>query len=508
MPYFLGSVVVASNDDVEAVLDGQQRLVTISLLLSSIRHLLIEQKYNKANKEIDDLLTQESKGRRRDEEDQIKIRLQREDTQTYTSLIEDPTLYKTYAPKKNLLARAVQKILTDVTGKYLKIALEKGVSKKDALLLMLDKVAYYATFVKIVSPTESDAFRLFETLNDRGLALNAADLVKNKLLAQCDDSKHLDEAIGHWKSIVELVGEDELVNFLRYYWIAFHSSVRKRDLYKVFEEHLKKLNPRQAADFAKSLKYAARDYAGIINPEDSKTRWDEEVNGVLKRLLIYKARTCRPVLLICASKKPDCMLVVAKACESITVRHSIVSDLSSNELEKSYANLARKIKDGNQNIVEAVKQELSKHALTDEEFERNFSSIQTDRVTDTWRQVLIQLNEGRSTGETTVKGARSVHVEHILPRNPTNRTLKEASLDKVSANALSGMIGNLTLLSGSKNREGSNGPFSIKKDILASSEIALNKEIAEKERWGEEEIFERNKRLGQLATVVWPWPIL
>ena len=92
VPYFLGSVVVASNDDVEAVLDGQQRLVTISLLLSSIRHLLIEQKYNKANKEIDDLLTQESKGRRRDEEDQIKIRLQREDAKTYISLIEDPTL--------------------------------------------------------------------------------------------------------------------------------------------------------------------------------------------------------------------------------------------------------------------------------------------------------------------------------------------------------------------------------------------------------------------------------
>ena len=177
------------------------------------------------------------------------------------------------------------------------------------------------------------------------------------------------------------------------------------------------------------------------------------------------------------------MLSVAKACESITVRHSIVSTLSSNELEKSYARLSRAIRN-NEDITEALSRELSKHALTDEEFAHNFSQIQIDRVTDTWRQVLTQLNEELSTGETKVKDAQSVHVEHVLPRNPSKRSLTEASLDREAASELAKMIGNLTLLSSSMNREISNGPFSVKQEVLATSEIALNKEIAKQTKWG------------------------
>ena len=290
-PYFLGSVVVAGNEDTESelILDGQQRLVTISLLLASIRHLLIEQKYYGANEDIYELLVQKSKGRRRNRDNQIKIKLQKEDAEAYTSLIEDPTLCKSRELKGSLLARAVQKILTDVIGKYMKAALETGISKQEALLIMLDKVVELVMFVKITAPSESDAFRLFETLNDRGLALNAADLIKNRLLAKCSELRNLNEAVEAWRNLVEFVGEGEVVNFLRYYWIAFHGSVRKRDLYKAFEVHLRKLTPQQALIFIKDLRKAARNYNKIINPNHEKSGWDAATGAVLSRLLTYGA---------------------------------------------------------------------------------------------------------------------------------------------------------------------------------------------------------------------------
>ena len=503
LPHFLGSIVVANSEKSELVLDGQQRLATVSLLLALLRLKLQEQSSTKADI-INPFLVKISTSLK--EADQIKLKLQAEDAEAYSSLIRNPSSAKAPELKSSLLARAMQKITADVEDKYLCAAREAGTSIEEALLLMLDRVINQTTFVKIVAPSESDAFRLFETLNDRGLALNAADLVKNKILAKCSESKNLDEAVEAWRNIVELVGEDEIVNFLRYYWIAFHGNVRKKDLYKVFEGHLGKLAGQQALNFTKNLRRTARDYAKIVNPGHEKSGWNAETRTVLERLLMYAAKACRPVLLACANRKPSCMLIVAKACESITVRHSVVSDLSSNELEKSYAKLARSIVE-DQDVAEAVVRELSKHALKDEDFARNFSNLRISSKTNVWRQVLIQLNSKISTGETTIRDAMSVHMEHILPRNPSKRALEEAFLDKESADELSRMIGNLTLISGTMNRSMSNREFLAKRPDFEASEIALNKEIAQKSSWGRKEILERNERLGQLAIEVWSWPV-
>ena len=214
LPYFLGSVVVANNEGTESVLDGQQRLATVSLLLSFLKLKLQEQNSTKAGI-VDNYLMKVSTSLK--EADQIKLKLQKEDASVYNSLIKNPNAYKIQEFKGNLLARAMQKIATDVTEKYIGAAQEAGASVEEALLLMLGRVINHTTFVKIVAPSESDAFRLFETLNDRGLALNAADLIKNKLLAKCSELRNLNEAVEAWRSIVEFVGEGEVVNFLRYY---------------------------------------------------------------------------------------------------------------------------------------------------------------------------------------------------------------------------------------------------------------------------------------------------
>lgn len=508
--YFLGSIVIAIDtldSTKQLVLDGQQRLATISLMLSVLKQRLSEQKSD-ATSDIDRFLKKISFNI--GEEKKLKLKLQYGDVDIYKALVRDPELCKSREIGKHLLAQATRTIFAEVDS-YLKRAENDGVGAEKALLLMVKRIVDDTTFVKIVSPSESDAFRLFETLNDRGLALNAADLIKNKLLSKCAEKNLTSEAVNVWRDIIDFVGEEEAVDFLRYYWIAFHGNVRKRELYKVFEEHLRKLNSaQQALVFAKQIRASAKTYKHLAEPFDSKSEWTNSTGQVLNRLEIFSARSCKPVLMICAKERPNDLYTVAKACEAVTVRHTIVSRFTSNELEKSYAQFARSVRENKGTTVELLSRELSRHALTDEDFSKNFSEILVSRISDTWRQILIQLNERLSTGETSVRDAQSVHVEHILPKSPYKRALQEAGLNNLSKDevaSLTNSIGNLTLLSAPLNREISNSPFSAKLYAFRASEIALNKAIAECNTWGATEIKERSKELGSLATEVWAWPI-
>lgn len=489
-PHFLGSIVTANENGIGMILDGQQRLTSVSLLLAVIKRKLTLENSEKAGT-IDPYLMRVS--RRLREENQIKIQLQPEDAEIYRTLLKDPTKWGNQNLANSLVAKATRAIVEKV-DEYLRKAEEFSVSTEAALLSMLERTLDYTMVVKIVAPSEADAFRLFETLNDRGLALNAADLVKNKLLARCKEQKNIDEAVGIWGNIIELVGEDEVVDFLRYYWIAFHGNVRQRELYKVFENHLRTVSPSKALDLVRDLRDSARAYNQIANPSDNKPIWKQGVNEVLRRLVIYKARSCRPILLACAKHRPEDMLKVVRACEVLTVRYSIVSNLSSSELDRSYAQAARELKStSKRNVLEILETHLTRYALSNEEFERNFTGVCVTSVSETWRQILIQLNEALSTGETDVKDAKNVHVEHVFPQKPSAEALREARLSKEAGESLVCKLGNLTLLSGELNRKASNRPFSMKKASYKVSEITLNKEIADKSRWSEKEINDRGR---------------
>lgn len=268
------------------------------------------------------------------------------------------------------------------------------------------------------------------------------------------------------------------------------------------------MSPVQALNFARDLKESARFYSQITKPSQERQIWKLGVNDILERLVIYKARSCRPALLACAKHRPEDMLTVVTACETITVRYSVVSNLGSNDLERSYAQLARALKSKQKSAAEILEVHLSVHSLSDEDFSRNFSEVSISNVSEVWRQILIQLNDKLSTGETTVRDAQKVHVEHIFPQNPSTNALRESQIRyKEVGKDLSRKIGNLTLLSGDSNRKASNHAFSVKRPSFKSSEIALNKGIASAITWGEQEITERSRTLGQLATDVWPWPI-
>ncbi len=494
--YFLGSLVLARVYDGYQILDGQQRLTTITLLLSVLRHGLERLGYQDAS-----LIEQYLQAGRVGEARRPKIELQQQDMQHYRRLLRDPGTATAPDLRRIPLGRATNRISEAVHA----IVRNRGdrSTEKDVLEQMLRRLLYGVEFVRIEAPNEALAYRLFETLNDRGLPLNAADLIKNKLFAQA--GTYLEAVQEAWDTLTETIPDGEILNFLRYYWIASYRSVRKDQLYDAFGTQLRSASPHDVLLLAQGLAETAAKYQFIAEPGRDGAPWEPDTVEALQRLVYLRARSCRPALLACLRHSPDDFPWLAHACESASVRHTLVGARNPNQLDKAYAAICKELRSRDARLHAVVLEELNKWVPDDEQFTLDFAALNVSTTGAAWRVVLMRLNEILGTGETRVEGPSKVHIEHVLPRHPSRAALNEARLEAEAAEDLAASIGNLTLLSGRKNQAISNRAFTKKQEMLASSEIALNKYFAQEERWGATEIEQRADYLARLACEAWPW---
>lgn len=497
LPYFLGSVVLTKGPDADYVLDGQQRLTTVSLILAVFKHQLKKAGYAEADK-INVFLEAGKLGQKQTP----KIKLQPEDALIYARLYKNPDECNEPELKKSRLAGAVRAIMSSVDDYARKLADSQHQSLIESLEQMASRLIYEVEFVRITAPSEAAAFRLFETLNDRGLDLSAADLVKNKLFAQCGPA-YLPDVRVKWKDATDAVGESELVNFLRNFLISRGTPVRKNDLYDVLRDQIAAMKAPAVDDFAGQVRTAALLYRGLMSPSLA-TGWNSDTVESLKRLNTFRAKSSRPALLACAQVNPGGFASLVRAVEIVAVRYSIVGQLKPVVLEKAYAQMCKTLRDDPSDVAGAIRV-LGRDVPRDEDFRAVFARLDTDNITPSWRELLIGLNNSIASGETRVLGPDKVHVEHILPRNPSKAALIESSLTVEEANELAGRIGNLTLLSGTKNQSISNKAFSQKQPVFEASEIALNTSIATHTTWGRDEIEGRSNELADLAIQTWPW---
>jgi hypothetical protein len=493
--YFLGSIVLAESDEGLLVLDGQQRLTTIALTLAVFRYELLKRGDSNARYLDKNLLLQEY-----GEDNSARVVLQEADAKDFVHLIENVEDCEAREFKRTTIALAMRTIRDSVRDAL------QGHGEEDARRMlgqMTTRLLKGVEVVRITAPSEASAFLLFETLNDRGLPLNAADLIKNKLLA-CS-GEYFEETRALWGEIHDLIGAKDVITFLRHYWIAFKDSVKKDALYNSVKLSLACSKPKDVRKFVKHLREQAGVYRQLVEPEDSF--WCERGAATLRRLSVFRATTCRPLLLLCASEERNSFPSIAQLCEVATVRHTFVSQLNPSKLDRLYLALCTELRDGEHDFVGKVATAVRGILPKDRDFEANFFAYETGaKVNRSERQLLLCLNEANSTGETVVCGPGKVHVEHILPKKPSKEALEEAGLDDQEAAEYSRKLGNLTLLSGKINQSISNGPFSKKRDALASSEIAMNREVVQKSKWGSAEIDARSERFAKLALSLWPWP--
>ena len=238
--YFLGAIVLASfESNTKIVLDGQQRLTTISILLAYLRDQLKQEEY-KDSSLIDKFLTTGEMGRPKI----LKLKLQPQDNNIFEEIIKNTGNDFKLIERRSNLTKALGKIV-EVIDKIITERMNRGAGSKVSIMeYMAREIMYNLEFVVIDAPSESEAFKLFETLNDRGLALSAADLIKNRILSKALDHDR-EMVVSLWRSLDEIVGQNEITNYLRTYWIVEQEFVRKNNLYDKYREFVSKQKGRK-----------------------------------------------------------------------------------------------------------------------------------------------------------------------------------------------------------------------------------------------------------------------
>jgi Protein of unknown function DUF262/Protein of unknown function (DUF1524) len=502
LPYFLGSIVLARRDDAgddapDLVLDGQQRLTTVSLLISALIDRLKREGSSDADENKMYLFSKRVQGKKTP-----KIFLQAEDSKVFEQLIADPVRASEPKLQTSRLGLAVTKIF-ELLDEYSRSAQYKDISKPFAA--MFGRLLYQVELVCITAPSERDAFRLFETLNDRGLALSAADLIKNKLFSRCKGE--LDDAVESWGNLLLLTKDDDVVNFLRTYWIAFKGFARKRGLYDTYRDHIDRLGPTEATLFVFDLEDSAKSYKEIVAPNPSRSTWGPDAAAGLERLSTsYRSRSCRPALLAFARFAPNDFARAIRLCESIAVRYSVVGEKNPNHLERMYSEMSQMLREGGDPWSRLREFSAFAEIPSDDEFRAKLATAEIPSMTSAWREVLIHLNGVLGAGELRVDRPNRVHVEHILPQSPRASALAEAGMSPEQAARAINRLGNLTLLSSRRNQELSNRPFSEKRSVYARSDVFLTRELAGLDRWNAAEIEARSQRLADAAVVAFPHP--
>lgn len=283
--YFLGSIVVTGSvSNRFDVVDGQQRLTTVSLLIAAIKDIFELEKDHEVVTTIKTEFLASTD--RRSKEKEPKLVLNEVDNELYQELIDGipnvPSSKFTRQSHKRLLDAA------NIALKFFGNLYEQSPDGDDELHKWLDFLETNLKVIVVTAPDDSNAFIIFETLNDRGLELAISDLLKNYLFHRSGDK--IEETKNRWLSMVailESATDDPLiVTYLRHVAMSKYGLVREKELFGVIKKKIS--NKKQALTFSSELHKSARIYSALINTDhEFWADYDPKIRDCVAALRTY-----------------------------------------------------------------------------------------------------------------------------------------------------------------------------------------------------------------------------
>ena len=355
-------------------------------------------------------------------------------------------------------------------------------------------------------PDEINAYVMFETLNGRGLRTSQADLLKNYLFQKAG-SNELSEAQQKWAAMTGALEsqseEDITVTYLRHLLSTLHGPTREREVFDRVKKEISSQN--RAINFLGQLAESANDYIALLNP--SHPKWANYGDGARRSLqtLLHHMRVEQIRPLMFAVTKHFTAKETEKAfkmCVAWTVRLSIVGR-NTGVPDRQYAVRALEIGTGKITSAKLLGEAMKDIVPLDEEFQIAFAESRI--ANNNFARHLLRALETQTNAlpepELMPNDDRAViTLEHVLPENPNGNW---PEIDPADAELYFRRIGNMVLLTASKNAVIGNRPFSEKRSHLASSAFTLTKSLGRKTAWSIEDIKGRQKTLAVIAVKTW-----
>ncbi|MDZ4179658.1 MAG: DUF262 domain-containing protein [Coriobacteriia bacterium] len=502
--YFLGTLVITKQADPprDGIIDGQQRLATSSILLAAIRD-----EYKSRGDDVRAGIIQKEYLATSDlasAAEVARLSLNSEDLQFFQRRIVDSA--DAPAPSR----QSHERILDAHTYFRVQVAKVADDAGPDWVKRLTDWVEFLKDNVKVIVlevPSDSDAYLIFETLNDRGADLTIADLLKNYLFGHA--GPNLDAVRDGWMMVLgalEIPAENSVfTTFLRHYWSSMRGAVRERELYKSIKQHV--ATEAQVLDFISNLQVAAELYSALLS--DSHDYWDglgAAVKSNVETLLRLDLEQNRPLLLAVLQHFTDAeKKKLLKALVSWSVRGLVVGGIGGGTAEKAYCNAAVKVRSGAVKTTGELLVELSTIVPSDSSFEDAFKVASVTKA-NLARYYLIALEKGkRNEAEPEFvpnDNEEQVNLEHVLPKRARAADWG-AAFDADERKEYLHRLGNLALLQKGPNGRIGNKSFSDKKVVLSGSGFQLTNEVSAETDWTKRAIGDRQARLAALAVKVW-----
>lgn len=381
--YFFGTVILVGNmekpNEAIEIIDGQQRITTITIFLSVLSDILYNYDDNLSTLLWKYIIAQNNDGKFYNVvenetaypyfQNKIQMRnIKKEDDKkkdTYprvdSSIIED--LEKELSTEEELIKEAHDFFRKKLEDEDLSAPIFKdsSLNKIEKLKLVRDQLLG-STFVYIISENVNDVNVIFENINSKGLQLSALDLIKNEIFSVQNETVPLDEAKRIWSNIKKNLRHDReyisVQKFYRYFWLSRYTYSTEKDLYKKFKI---KINRKEYMNFLKELEKASKDYAHITRPRHEYFRKSSKGNNVSKDDLEYFVKSLEflqnilnieqvQVLLITLVDKCNSGLLSFKNMKSMVnfleefhfIYNGIMTERT-NTLVNKYGNVARSI---------------------------------------------------------------------------------------------------------------------------------------------------------------------
>lgn len=513
--HFIGSVVLAPQVSFVSklnrilVIDGQQRLTTLSIALAAIRDRLREVEvlesddYSGADK-IDGvyLINQFEK-----RDDRYRLSPTQVDRAAYNAIIRreaDAGSDDNVGFAYNYFSRLVAD------------------HKEEDLQRLEETIGHRMTLVEILAEKDDNVYRIFESLNNTGKSLSQTDLLRNHVFMLLPDSDEevYDEV---WLPMQEELGPDHLETLA---WLDLvlrgDDRAKQSEVYHGQKGRLEKvaLDGGESALRAELQRLRRRGQLlqRVIDPgyEDHP-----ELAAVLQRLVDWGNMIYRPLALHLMVLRDeghadtDELIRALGYIESFLVRR-MLAGIATNNLNRIFMSSPKEIRPGG-SVADSVHRYLSDprrrwptdRTLDEAVAARNFYwSGQGPQRT----YVLRRLEESFGSSEPVDFDKARLSIEHVLPQKPTQKwhALLSTQADPGESgeelhSRLLHTLGNLTLTA--QNAKLSNHMFDRKRGIFDSSALRMNREIAEAASWGRPEIEERATVLAERAKALWPAPL-
>lgn len=512
--HFIGSIVYVHDDVYTAaglteltIIDGQQRLTTITLIYVALyrlaRQLDDQMLMNRIHKTY--LINEFAS-----EAEKLKLKTTDNNKEALRHILnsEDGEEFKGYSK----IIENFEFFRSAITPKNSEIV-QRGLSKLIFVDIALDR-------------QKDNPQRIFESLNSTGLELSQADLIRNYILMGLSRDKQERIYKSYWE-VIEKNAKDETLNktrvseFIRDYLTLKNKEIpNKGDVYVTFKEKYPTTTLDNLEETLSELKTLSRFYNKFVNPENEA---DREIRQQLEYISRLEINVIFPFLMKVYDDYSKSLIdkltliAVLSLVQSFTFRRFILG-LPTNALNKIFMTLYDKV-DREDYLFSIQKSLMQRTGI--QRFPRNTETIKALREKDVYnikpknRTYLFERIENyQNTEPVIIDGNSDITVEHIFPQKPNSEWKTELGADEYSfikENYLN-TIGNLTL-------SGNNGVLGnksfVEKQIMningkeqgyKFSRLWLNRDLKEITKWNVEEIESRANRIAQRFLKIWEIP--